>query len=50
MMEFVVVSLVSLAIGVAGGFKLGYAYAMRVADGFSITDWMKGFLPFGKFP
>ena len=39
-----------LLMGAIAGFKLGYSYGRRVADGFSLTDWMKGLLPFGGMP
>lgn len=45
---YIVISMVCLVIGIAGGFKLGYAYGMRVSQGFNLVEWTKSLLPFGK--
>ena len=44
-----VLGLGGLVLGGIAGFKLGYAYAMRVSRGFSLTEWLKSLLPLGKF-
>lgn len=46
---YMVLGLGGLVLGGIAGFKLGYAYAMRVSQGFSLTEWLKSLLPFGKF-
>ena len=48
MIEYMSVGIVSLAIGVYAGFKLGYAYTMRVSQGLDLTGWIKSLLPFGN--
>ena len=43
---FMILSLGGLLLGCIAGFKLGYAYAMKVEQGFSLVEWLKGLLPF----
>lgn len=43
---YMVIGLGGLLMGVVAGFKLGYSYAMRVTNGFSLTDWVKSLIPF----
>ena len=46
---YMVLGLGGLVLGGIAGFKLGYAYAMRVSQGFNLTEWLKSLLPLGKF-
>ena len=46
---YMVLGLSGLVLGGITGFKLGYAYAMRVSQGFNLTEWLKSLLPLGKF-
>lgn len=46
---YMILGLGGLLLGVFAGFKLGYAYAIRVSQGFNVTEWLKSLLPFGKF-
>lgn len=46
---YIILGLGGLLLGILAGFKLGYAYAMRVSQGFNVTEWLKSLLPFGKF-
>lgn len=45
-----VVTLVGFAAGGIAGWKIGYAYGVRVEQGFSLTEWLKSLLPFGGMP
>ena len=46
---YMVISILCLLMGLVTGFKVGYAYAMRVSQGFNLTEWLKSLLPLGKF-
>lgn len=41
---YMVLGLGGLLLGCIAGFKLGYAYAMRVSQGFSLTESIQAFL------
>lgn len=43
---YMVLGLGGLLLGVVAGFKLGYAYAMRVFQGFDLVTYLKSFIPF----
>ena len=45
---YMILGLGGLVLGCIAGFKLGYAYAMSVAQGFNLTEWVKSLLPFGN--
>jgi len=45
---YMILGVGGLLIGAFAGFKLGYAYGMRVAQGFNLTEWVKSLLPFGN--
>ena len=46
---YMVLGIGGLLLGCIAGFKLGYAYAMRVSQGFNLVEWLKSLLPLGKF-
>lgn len=45
---YMILGVGGLLLGAFAGFKLGYAYGMRVAQGFNLTEWVKSLLPFGN--
>lgn len=45
---YMILGIGGLLLGVIAGFKLGYAYAMRVSQGFNLVDYVKSLLPFGN--
>lgn len=47
---YMILGLGGLILGCIAGFKLGYAYGMKVASGFNLVEWAKSLLPFGGMP
>lgn len=43
---YMVLGLGGVIVGCVAGFKLGYAYAMRVSQGFDLVTYLKSFIPF----